>query len=141
MADGLIRFFEESRKLRNKRMIRAWIAETIAKHRFQLASLNIVLVDDERIGTLNETYLNHKGPTDVITFQYNTKGEPIDGEIFIGTETVKANAKRFAVSFERELHRVMIHGLLHLLGYSDKTSAGKKKMTEAEDRCLSSLHG
>ena len=126
--------------MRNKRALRSWIAETIAGKGFQLNSLNIILVDDKHIARLNEKLLHHKGATDVLTFQYNGKGEAVDGEVFISTETVAENAKRFKVSLEHELHRVMIHGVLHLLGYSDKTPAMRKKMKRAEDSRLRFLN-
>lgn len=140
MSTAGIRFFEESsHRLKQKRQLQRWIAETIDGQGFQLEALNVVLVDDKRIALLNEEHLKHKGPTDVITFQYNDKAGPIDGEVYISMETVAVNAKRFRVSLEEELHRVMIHGVLHLCGYSDKTVAAKEAMKKMEESALSVL--
>ena len=94
---------------------------------------------DNYLLEINKQYLNHDTYTDIITFDYSTKKEPISGDIYIGIERVKENATTFSKSFENELHRVIIHGVLHLLGYKDKTKPAKQEMTKQEDICLKEL--
>lgn len=102
----------------------------------KLKQLNIVFCSDKFLLDINKKFLKHNFFTDVITFQYNKKNTPIEGEIFISVETVKANSKKFGTAFKDELHRVMIHGVLHLCGYSDKTSAAKSLMQKSENKHL-----
>jgi len=86
---------------------------------------------------INKLYLDHDYYTDVISFPMSK--DPIEGDIFISIDRVKENAQNLKVSFSEELHRVMVHGLLHFLGYDDKTKEAQKKMTEMEDECLGIL--
>lgn len=137
-----IRFVEEtSYKLRHKRKLQQWILKTVAGHKRKLGhdGIMFIFIDDHQMAGMNLGHLGHSGPTDVITFQYNVANEPIEAEIYISTDTVAANARRFKVSFEEELHRVMIHGVLHLLGYSDKTAAKQKVMRKEEGRWLTEM--
>lgn len=135
-----IRFFEEtSYKLRHKNILKKWIVQAIATKGIEMEWLNFIFVDEKRITEINQTHLNHQGPTDVITFQYSKKKEPIEGEVYICTEVVVENAMRFSSSIEQELHRVMIHGVLHLLGYSDKRADLRKSMRSQEKRWLRRL--
>jgi rRNA maturation RNase YbeY len=87
---------------------------------------------------MNQQYLNHNTYTDIITFDYskNTNDKPISGDIFISIERIKENAKQFSKTVENELHRVIIHGILHLLGYKDKTKLHKEEMTRQENLYL-----
>ena len=86
----------------------------------------------------NNKYLNHNYLTDIITFDYdNPDAKTISGDLMIGIETVRDNAEQFGVPFENELHRVIIHGILHLCGYEDKTPEAEKQMRELENRYLS----
>src|SRR5262245_15923455 len=90
-----------------------------------LKQLNVVFCSDKFLLDINKKFLKHNYLTDVITFQYNKKGAPVEGEIFISVERVKSNAKKFDNTFRDEFHRVLIHGVLHLCGYKDKTSKAK----------------
>jgi rRNA maturation RNase YbeY len=101
-------------------------------------TINIVLTNDNYLQGLNIKYLGHNTYTDIITFDYVEK-ETINGDIFISLERVKENAQELGVSFKNEIHRVIIHGILHLLGYKDKTKLQKQDMRAKEDYYLSLL--
>ncbi len=99
--------------------------------------IQIILVDDDYIRNLNKKYLHKDSATDVIAFPLSGDNEKlIEGEIYISVETVKEQAKRYKVKLKEELHRMVIHGILHLLGYSDKTEEDKQKMTHLENYFL-----
>jgi probable rRNA maturation factor len=116
--------------------IKKWI-EAIAKtEKKTVGGINYVFVTDEELFKMNKKYLNHGTYTDIITFDY-TEGKEISGDIFISVDRVKENAKKFKVKFDDELHRVMIHGVLHLCGYKDKTPKDSKEMRKKEDFSLS----
>ncbi|MDB4999460.1 MAG: rRNA maturation factor [Mucilaginibacter sp.] len=134
-----IQFFEEdiSYKLKNKTAVRKWITETIEAEGFRLAELTYVFCSDEYLLQINQQYLDHDTYTDIITFDNSEEHSTIAGDIFISIERIKENAAKFAVTEAQELHRVIIHGALHLLGYKDKSVADKKKMTLKEDHYLS----
>jgi rRNA maturation RNase YbeY len=138
-ASGINFFSETSHRVGHQRVLKNWIEEAIAHHDRVVNWLTIVMVDDKHITKLNKTHLGHAYATDVITFQYNKKGHPLEAEIYIGTEIVRKNAKRFKVSFQIEMYRVIIHGILHLMGFSDKSAAGRKIMRAEEDRLLRRL--
>lgn len=112
-----------------------WIEEVAVSYGAVVKRLSYSFVNDERILEINRTYLNHNYTTDIISFGY-AEGEVIKGEIYISTDTVSENARRFGVSSTEELDRVMIHGLLHFLGYSDHTYEEKEEMRKEEDNCL-----
>lgn len=121
--------------LPEKRKIKQWIADAIQLEMRIVGSINFVFVSDEFLYKLNMQYLTHDNFTDVITFDY-TEGRMISGDIYISVPRVRENAATFAVLFIDELHRVMIHGVLHLLGYKDKTRDAKCIMREKEDYYL-----
>ncbi len=98
--------------------------------------VNFIFVDDKEILSLNKKYLHHYYPTDIITFDYSEE-YIVSGDIYISVDTVKYNAKKFNAKYSQELYRVMIHGLLHLLKYKDKTISEKKQMRAKEDYYLS----
>lgn len=133
-----IQFFEEdiSYKLRNKTAVRKWITDAIKAEGFKLDELTYVFCSDEYLLQINQQYLDHDTYTDIITFDNSEEEGYITGDIFISIERIKENAAKFAVTEAQELHRVMIHGALHLLGYKDKSAADKKKMTLKEDYYL-----
>jgi probable rRNA maturation factor len=133
-----IQFFEEdiSYKLKKKTTVRKWITETIIAEGFKLDELTYVFCSDQYLLQINQQYLNHDTYTDIITFDNSEVEGVITGDIFISVERIKENAAKFAVTETQELHRVMIHGALHLLGYKDKSVADKKKMTLKEDHYL-----
>lgn len=124
-------------KLRKPRKTKQWILEAIARERKQLEHLNYIFCSDAYLLSMNEQYLNHKTLTDIITFDNSGKKGIIEGDIFISIERVKSNAEELQTSFDEELHRVMIHGVLHLIGYSDKSVTAKVRMRKKEDAYLS----
>lgn len=123
-------------KLEKVAGIKKWI-EAIAKtEKKAVGGINYVFVGDEELLKLNKQYLKHNSYTDIITFDY-TEGKEVSGDIFISVDRVKDNAKKFKVKFEDELHRVMIHGVLHLCGYKDKNPKDAREMRKKEDFSLS----
>jgi probable rRNA maturation factor len=114
-----------------------WIKEAIRKEKQSLNQLNYIFCDDNFLQQINEQYLNHKSLTDIITFDNRENQKEIEGDIYISVIRVRENARKFKVSFEEELRRVIIHGALHLLGYKDKTERSKKQMRKKEDAYLS----
>jgi probable rRNA maturation factor len=131
----VIRFFEEdiSYKLKNKSAVKKWITETIVAEGYKLKELTYIFCSDNYLLQINQQYLNHDTFTDIITFDNSETEKVIIGDIFISIDRVRENATQFNTSISDELHRVLIHGALHLLGYKDKTTASKQKMTEKED--------
>jgi rRNA maturation RNase YbeY len=136
-----INFFNEdiSFKLPHPRKTSTWIKLVIQKEKFSLNQVNFIFCSDEYLRAKNIEYLNHKTYTDIITFDYaDTKGE-LEGDIFISIDRIRENADKFGRPFDEELHRVIIHGILHLLGYDDKTPRQKALIHKKEDTCLSLL--
>ena len=133
-----ITFFEEgiSYKLKNKTAVRKWLTDTIVAEGFKLNELNYIFCSDEYLLQINQQYLDHDTYTDIITFDNSEEEGIIVGDIFISIERIKENAAKFSVTEAQELHRVMVHGVLHLLGYKDKSATDKKKMTLKEDHYL-----
>lgn len=127
--------------LKNKKHLKQWINATIEKKQRKIGEITFVFCSDEHLLNINNEYLNHDTYTDIITFDYSRENHllPISGDIFISVDRVKENAAKFSKSFEDELHRVIIHGVLHLLGYTDKTKKAKVEMTQEEDMCLEML--
>ena len=110
-----------------------WIKATIVAEESELTSLNFIFCNDTYLHKINLEYLDHDTLTDVITFPYTSEGEPIEGDIYISLDRIKENAAKFKVTFLKELKRVMIHGVLHLCGYGDKSEAEQKIMREKEN--------
>ncbi len=140
--DEKINFYSEDIEfiLPNHSIIFDWINKTIESEAKVLRHLNYIFCSDPYLHKINVEYLNHDTFTDVITFPY-AEGKTIEGDIFISIDRIKENAQSFEVEFENELHRVMIHGTLHLLGYLDKTAEDKTQMTQKENEYLSTLNG
>lgn len=130
-----ITFHEEDikYKLKNKTAVRKWITDTIVAEGHKLSELTYIFCSDNYLLKINQEYLDHDTYTDIITFDNSEEDGVIVGDIFISIERIKENGAKFGVTAEQELHRVIIHGTLHLLGYPDKTPAAKKKMTQKED--------
>ncbi|AJR02890.1 rRNA maturation RNase YbeY [Siansivirga zeaxanthinifaciens] len=122
----------------NEDSIAKWITNTIADEGFKLEEINYVFCDDEYLHKLNVEFLDHDTLTDVISFDY-TVGKLIQGDIFISVERVRENALEFNTAFENELHRVMVHGVLHYCGYKDKTESDEQLMRTKEDYYLNQL--
>lgn len=133
-----INFFEEdiAYTLRNKIKLKQWIKAAVIEEGFRLDELTYVLCSDEYLLKMNQQYLDHDTYTDIITFDNSEKDGIITGDIFISIPRIKENAEKFSVSEADELHRVIIHGVLHLMGYTDKTATAKKKMSLKEDYYL-----
>ena len=119
-------------------LIRRWVNEVASTYDCHVGEINYVFVDDERILEVNRQFLQHDYYTDIITFDY-TQGRVISGDLYISLDTVSSNAHQLNVPYERELHRVIIHGVLHLCGLNDKGPGERELMEEAEDNALSQL--
>lgn len=139
MKPGNILFFTEGVNfiLKNKKLVRSWILNCIEQESGSFDSLNFIFCKDEYLHQLNMSYLGHDTFTDILTFNNADKGDDISGDIFISTDRVRENAEKFQTTFLNELHRVMIHGVLHLLGYHDSSEKQRKVMRRKEDYCLS----
>jgi probable rRNA maturation factor len=124
-------------QLVREEILRGWIESTIEKEGKKLGALSYIFCSDDYLHKLNVEYLNHDTLTDVITFPYNKN--PVEGDIFISIDRVKDNAQDLNISFEQELHRVMIHGVLHLCGYLDETDEEEAIIRQKEDECLNLL--
>ena len=125
----------ETKELTNSMAISLWLTNVIKEEGKQMGDLVYVLCKDEYLLEKNIQFLNHNTLTDVITFDYS-EDKIISGDILISTERVVENAKIFNVNYLTELHRVMVHGLLHLLGYKDKIEKDKNTMREKENYYL-----
>lgn len=125
-------------KLKEKARIRAWIKTITEKEKRSLGDINYIFCSDEELLDINIRHLNHNTYTDIITFDY-TEANRISSDIFISVDRVAENAGKFGVSFEEELHRVMIHGILHLCGYKDKSKADAELMRKKENASLKLL--
>jgi len=130
-----IQFFNEdiSYTLKHKRELRSWICQTAKSEHRDTRFINIILCSDRYLLSINKRYLKHNTFTDIITFQYNETEDEISGDIFISFERVKENAGIFNQPLEMELARVIIHGILHLAGYSDRDEREKLGMRKKED--------
>lgn len=122
----------------NPDLLSEWIKSVIEKEGYNLQHACYIFCSDEYLLQLNKEYLNHDTYTDIITFPY-TYPPLIEGDMFISIDRVKDNARQYEVTFEQELHRVMIHGIFHLCGYSDKSPEEEARMRQKEDEALKSL--
>ena len=134
-----ILFFAEEVDLPNidKLKLSQWIKSVIEKEGAKHESINIIFCDDEFLLRLNKEHLNHDYFTDIITFQYEQ--DPIEGELYISIDRVKENASNIKIEYQTELHRVIIHGILHMLGYGDKSEDEKSMIRQKEDYYLQEL--
>jgi len=123
---------ETSFTLKNQNKLVKWIGDVVSSEGFQVAEINYIFCDDSYLNKINQEFLNHDTFTDIISFDY-TLGKEVGGDIFISIERVLENAEKFNEVFETELHRVMIHGILHFIGYKDKTKKEKTLMRTKED--------
>lgn len=114
-----------------------WIRQIIFDSGYNLVSINYIFCSDSYLHKVNLEYLSHDTYTDIITFDQSDNEMDIEADIYISVERVKDNALSLNNPFEEELRRVMVHGILHLLGYADKTDDQKKAMHKKEDSCLS----
>ncbi len=131
--------YEIDFQLNNEEKTSEWISKCIEKEGFKLGELNYIFCDDEYLHKINVEFLNHDTLTDIISFDY-TMGKLVSGDIYISVERVKENVEEFNVTFEEELHRVIIHGVLHYMKYKDKTDEEKQLMRSKENSCLELLN-
>ena len=118
--------------------VERWIRAVAAQYGFAVGQLNYVFCDDEKILAVNREFLQHDYYTDIITFDYSTRTR-VNGDIYISLDTVASNAQMVGTTFNHELHRIIIHGLLHLTGQADKTPETKAQMTAKEEDALRRL--
>jgi len=121
--------------LNEEQIIQDWIMNVVKENGFKVGEINYVFCDDEYLHKLNVEFLKHDTLTDIISFD-NTLGKLLNGDIFISIDRIKDNAKDFKVTFEEELHRVMIHGVLHYMGFKDKSDDDKREMRNQENQAL-----
>ena len=133
-----VNFFTEdiTYTLKEKNKVRQWIKESIVAEGKALGELNYIFCSDNYLLQINQQYLNHNTFTDIVTFDNSDSSEIISGDIFISIDRIKDNATKYKTLERDELHRVIIHGTLHLIGFKDKTKAHKAIMTNKEDQYL-----
>jgi probable rRNA maturation factor len=122
-------------KITNKRILKSWVKNSVDSYDKVTGNINIIFLDDVELLEMNKRYLNHDFYTDVITFNYN-EGNFISGDIYISVDRVADNARIHKTAFNDECLRVVIHGILHLLGLTDSSEKGKERMRSEESRLL-----
>ena len=133
----MIDFFSETGfNLQNSKEVTRWISKIIANEKREEGEISYIFCDDQYLHKLNVEFLNHNTLTDIISFD-NSIGNQINGDIFISIERVKENSLIYDTVFEDELHRVIIHGILHYCGFNDKTKKDADLMIKKEDEALS----
>ena len=131
--------YETDFVLENEEAISVWISNVIGSENKKLGEINYIFCDDEYLLEINKEHLQHDYYTDIISFDY-TVGNEISGDMFISIDRVKENAQDFNVSFDEELKRVIVHGVLHYCGYKDKSEEDELLMRNKEDEKLSMFH-
>lgn len=122
-----------------RRVVSKWIKETASVYHKKIGDISYIFCSDEKILEINKKYLQHDYYTDIITFDYS-EGSIISGDIFISLDTVKSNSEQFDTEYQEELHRIIIHGILHLCGINDKGLGEREYMTECENKALNHLN-
>lgn len=125
--------------IENEEAIATWLSRVIVSENKKEGEINYIFCDDEYLLKINLEYLNHDTLTDIISFDYSM-GNELNGDIFVSVERVRDNANDFKVSFEDELKRVLVHGILHYCGYQDKSDEDEKLMRSKEDEKLAMFH-
>jgi probable rRNA maturation factor len=131
--------YETEFTLENEGAISNWISDVIKSENKKVGEINYIFCDDEYLLQINQEHLQHDFYTDIISFDY-TVGNEINGDVFVSVERVKDNALDFNVSFEEELKRVLVHGVLHYCGYKDKSEAEVLLMRSKEDEKIAMFH-
>ena len=126
---------ETTFNLQNEAKTTTWIERVVVSEGFAIGEINYIFCDDAYLNHINKEFLKHDSFTDIISFDYSL-GKQISGDIYISIERVLDNAEKYNVTFENELRRVMIHGVLHYMGYKDKTTEEKKVMTLKENTSI-----
>ena len=122
--------------LRDRTRLKAFLRLLFQKEKAKLAELQYIFCSDDRLLEINKQFLNHDYYTDIITFNLSGANQPINAEIYISVDRVRDNALKFSSSLQKELHRVIFHGALHLCGYKDKTRKDDLEMRKMEDKYL-----
>ena len=137
----MIRFTTDSIEMPalDERKVGRWIRAVAADYGFAVGNINYIFCSDERELAVNREFLGHDYYTDVITFDYST-AQTLSGDIFISLDTVRSNAEMVGATFDDELRRIIIHGVLHLTGQGDKTPETKAEMTAKEEKALAKLY-
>ena len=135
----MIHFYNEGTKTRlpQKKRLKNYLENLFQREGRSLSFLNYIFCSDDFLLQINRDFLKQDDLTDIITFSYAPKKEPIEGEVYISTDRIKENQRTFKSGYNGELHRVIFHGALHLCGYRDKTTIQKKTMRQKEDFYLS----
>jgi len=131
--------YENEFELQNEDQLATWISAVILSENKKEGDINYIFCDDEYLLNLNEQYLDHDTLTDIISFDYSV-GNELHGDIFISIERVRENAQDFNVTFEDELKRVLVHGVLHYCGYKDKSEDDEQLMRNKEDEKIKMFH-
>lgn len=140
MSNGTINFYSENEfQLKSEALHDVWLKRVISSEKKSLDEVSFIFCDDEYLVEINQKYLNHDTYTDIISFDTSI-GNILGGDIFISTERVSENAKKFGVLLEEELRRVIVHGILHLCGYSDISSEEKSLMRRKEEEKMNMFH-
>lgn len=136
----MVRFFNKDIKfnLKHKLLLKKWIKSVVSKYGKRVGDINVILCDDPSILEINMQFLSHDYYTDIITFDY-CEDDFINGELYISVDTVKANAEEYSQDFDVEMHRVIIHGVLHLCGLDDHAEDDIRQMRDAENLALQEL--
>ena len=134
----LVNFFSEKKsfQITKKKKIRLLVKEICKNEGYGLSFLNYIFCTDSYLLEINQKYLNHNKLTDIITFDFSEKKKTAEGDLYISVERVKENSKKYKVLFTKELIRVIIHGLLHLMGHNDGSEKEKKRMRSLENKYL-----
>ncbi|EJF53147.1 metalloprotein, YbeY/UPF0054 family [Saprospira grandis DSM 2844] len=137
----MIEFYTEDidYKLPQAEQMESWLQAIAKREGLDIEALSFIFCSDAYLLPMNQEYLQHDTLTDVITFQYQEEGQPVSGDIFISVERCRENAEKFEVLAQNEIHRVMAHGLLHLLGYKDKSKEEAQLMRQKENESLELL--
>jgi rRNA maturation RNase YbeY len=140
LSEQIINFYSENDfELQEEKSFDTWIRKVISSEEKQLGEINYIFCDDHYLYKINLKFLDHDTYTDIISFD-NSEGDELNGDIFISTDRVTENAKEYNVDFSDELKRVMIHGILHLCGYGDKTESEAALMRQKEDEKIALFH-
>jgi probable rRNA maturation factor len=126
-------------KLKKVQKIRKWIEQITVKEGFNIKEINYVFCSDKYLHKINLEYLQHDTYTDIITFDSSQQPQKLEGDVFVSIERILENCQTFEIAFEQELYRVIIHGILHLVGYKDKTPSQEKTMRRKENEALEVL--
>ncbi|UZR96219.1 rRNA maturation RNase YbeY [Chondrinema litorale] len=124
-------------ELHNSSLVADWISEIVQKNNYSISNANVIFCSDTYLHEINLQYLQHDTYTDIVTFNNSDVSNEIDTDIFISVDRVQENADNLNISFVDELHRVIIHGFLHLVGFNDKSKADKEIMRQEETAALS----